>query len=141
MFLNASGDNMFEKSYYDLSFNRSKVEKQMCKLISAQHVNALLGTTFEHVELYKTNVKFDKYNIDIVFKADNKMYILEVDGVYWHGLILQQLGVAKNGETYVNGKMKQIKSDIAIIEAHRYELQSRLDAHIEKSTFLDKLAT
>jgi hypothetical protein len=89
MFLNASGDNMFEKSYYDLSFNRSKIEKQMCKLISAQHVNALLGTTFEHVELYKTNVKFDKYNIDIVFKADNKMYILEVDGVYWHGLILQ----------------------------------------------------
>jgi hypothetical protein len=88
MFLNASGEDMFEKSYYDLSFNRSKIEKQMCKLITAQHINALLGTSFEQVELYKTNVKFDKYNIDIVFKADGKLNILEVDGVYWHGLIL-----------------------------------------------------
>jgi hypothetical protein len=27
MFMHASGENMFEKSFYDLSFNRSKVEK------------------------------------------------------------------------------------------------------------------
>jgi hypothetical protein len=60
----------------------------MCKLITPQHVNALLGTNFTYVELYKTNVKLDKYNVDIVFKADDKLYILEVDGVYWHGLIL-----------------------------------------------------
>jgi hypothetical protein len=88
MFLNASGENMFEKSYYDLSFNRSKIEKQMCKLIETQHVNALLNTQFKHVELYKVNVKVDKYNVDIVMKADDKLYILEVDSVYWHGLIL-----------------------------------------------------
>jgi hypothetical protein len=64
----------------------------MCKLIEAQHVNALLNTQFEHVELHKVNMKVDKYNVDIVMKADGKLYILEVDGVYWHGLILQQLG-------------------------------------------------
>jgi hypothetical protein len=112
----------------------------MCKLITAEHVNALLGTEFTRVELYKTNVKFGKYNIDIVFKADDKFYILEVDGVYWHGLILQQLGVSTADAIEVDGVKKQIRSDIANIEKHRHELQSRLNDHIKKSEFLDLCA-
>jgi hypothetical protein len=56
-----------------------------------EHVNKLLNTTFNEVEVVAVNKKFDNYNCDIVFKCGDKRYVLEVDGVYWHGVILQTL--------------------------------------------------
>ena len=71
------------------------IEKQVAELfnIDTNYINKLLGTNFKIIELLKTNFKFDeerKYNCDILFKADNKNYILEVDGVFWHGLLNEE---------------------------------------------------
>ena len=32
-------------------------------------------------------MKYDQYNIDIVINTDKGKYLVEVDGVYYHGLI------------------------------------------------------
>ena len=80
---------MFERNYFDLNYNRSKVEKKMCKLCcEVEHVNKLLNTSFKTIEVVGMNKKFDNYNVDIIINADDKKYIIEVDGVYYHGLVL-----------------------------------------------------
>lgn len=56
-----------------------------------KYVNDLLKTTFKKVEVVGVNKRFDKetkYVPDIIIKADEKNYIVEVNGIYWHGLIL-----------------------------------------------------
>lgn len=63
----------------------------MVKLVSfgKNEVNRILGTNFESIRVKDVNVRFDKiknYNVDIVAAEGDKLHIIEVDGVYFHGL-------------------------------------------------------
>lgn len=69
----------------------------MVKLITedVKHLNALLGTKFKKVNVIATNQRFNpndpkaKYNVDIIIQSveSNRKFIIEVDGVFYHGLI------------------------------------------------------
>ena len=63
---------------------------------NVKHLNYLCNTNFKECKITNVNKQFGKYNVDIVFDGDavetsssrdGKKYILEVDGIYFHGLI------------------------------------------------------
>lgn len=56
-------------------------------------MNEILKTNFKAISKCTHNVQFckdRKYNVDIVFYDENSdKYICEVDGIFFHGLILE----------------------------------------------------
>ncbi|CAL6102645.1 Conserved_hypothetical protein [Hexamita inflata] len=118
---NANGPSLFEMSLYDKKFNKSKVEKKFQKIIQdVNNFNKIYGTDYKTIEVLGTNVKVGKYNIDLQVKLDDEIAAIEVDGVYFHGLAL-------NDE-------KQSKS----VTSNKVELQKRLTAHNIKNDYLIK---
>ena len=63
----------------------------MCHLISASHINNLLKTNFTKTKFLRANWNGGRYNIDIIFDGDGNKYALEIDGIYWHGLLLERM--------------------------------------------------
>ena len=59
--------------------------------MDVKYVNELLNQNFKEVKFNKDSVKFGQYICDIEFlDQENNKYVLEIDGVYWHGTILQK---------------------------------------------------
>eukprot|EP00702_Spironucleus_salmonicida_P001584 EST42875.1 Hypothetical protein SS50377_17498 [Spironucleus salmonicida] len=80
--------------YHDLKHNKSKCEYRLAHLTlnDSGMINKLLGTKFTKITNVLYNQRFldTRYNIDIVFHDETegvtKMYGLELDGVFYHGL-------------------------------------------------------
>jgi hypothetical protein len=46
-----------------------------------------MNTNFKTIELLSTSTKYDNYNVDIIILTETGKYIIEVNGLYYHGLL------------------------------------------------------